>query len=290
MTYPYDNDPKVMKKECVGHVEKRMGTRLRNAKKTNKGLGGRGKFVKLACLWITEVIHVLDRCAQLKQLLLLPKVCVKTQEPQLVTEHNNLIFVFMWSKYNEIMSQPQHKLLFLRTCETNFIPDKIWAKYEVCKLSNETGNIGPDLATLRRRVLEGRSISKARRVSPVIRPRNSNTKRYRKRYVIFTCASISRPGTSNAEKNTRRVHKAHKSEQLLIALISPIPRRSSLAAGEPRAKRNPTGPQDSWRPLNRRPRRNNQKSTSLTADRSEKITGTPSENQRRPVSLQRARA
>ncbi|KAJ8942189.1 hypothetical protein NQ318_009208 [Aromia moschata] len=37
-------------------------------------------FVKLACLWITEVIHVLVRCAQLKELLLLPKVCVKTQE------------------------------------------------------------------------------------------------------------------------------------------------------------------------------------------------------------------
>ncbi|KAJ8958844.1 hypothetical protein NQ318_019608 [Aromia moschata] len=31
------------------------------------------KFVKLACLWITEVIHVLVRCAQLKELLLLPK-------------------------------------------------------------------------------------------------------------------------------------------------------------------------------------------------------------------------
>ncbi|KAJ8936581.1 hypothetical protein NQ318_008053 [Aromia moschata] len=41
-----------------------------------------------ACLWITEVIHVLVQCAQLKELLLLPKLCVKTQEPQLVTEHN----------------------------------------------------------------------------------------------------------------------------------------------------------------------------------------------------------
>ncbi|KAJ8937844.1 hypothetical protein NQ318_022262 [Aromia moschata] len=29
--------------------------------------------MKLACLWITEVIHVLVRCAQLKELLLLPK-------------------------------------------------------------------------------------------------------------------------------------------------------------------------------------------------------------------------
>ncbi|KAJ8957064.1 hypothetical protein NQ318_007276 [Aromia moschata] len=38
---PYNNDPKVIKTECVGHVEKRMGTRLHNAKKTNKGFGGR---------------------------------------------------------------------------------------------------------------------------------------------------------------------------------------------------------------------------------------------------------
>ncbi|KAJ8952512.1 hypothetical protein NQ318_003308 [Aromia moschata] len=52
-----------------------------------------GVFVKLAWLWITEVIHVLVRCAQLKELLLLPKVCVNTQEPQLVTEHNNSMSV-----------------------------------------------------------------------------------------------------------------------------------------------------------------------------------------------------
>ncbi|KAJ8944707.1 hypothetical protein NQ318_007920 [Aromia moschata] len=31
-------------------------------------------FLKLACLWITEVIQVLVQCAQLKELLLLPKV------------------------------------------------------------------------------------------------------------------------------------------------------------------------------------------------------------------------
>lgn len=39
----YGNDVNVQKKECVGHVEKRMGTRLRNAKKANKGIGGKGK-------------------------------------------------------------------------------------------------------------------------------------------------------------------------------------------------------------------------------------------------------
>lgn len=40
---PYE-DLVVQKKECIGHVQKRMGTRLRNAKKHNKGLGGRGKL------------------------------------------------------------------------------------------------------------------------------------------------------------------------------------------------------------------------------------------------------
>jgi len=40
---PYGGSLTVQKKECVGHVEKRMGTRLRNAKKANKGIGGRSE-------------------------------------------------------------------------------------------------------------------------------------------------------------------------------------------------------------------------------------------------------
>ncbi|XP_012150434.1 uncharacterized protein LOC105663769 [Megachile rotundata] len=39
----YDNFT-VQKKECIGHVQKRMGTRLRNLKKNNKGLSGKGKL------------------------------------------------------------------------------------------------------------------------------------------------------------------------------------------------------------------------------------------------------
>lgn len=39
---PYDGNPTVIKKECIAHVQKRMGTRLRKAKKDNKGVGGRG--------------------------------------------------------------------------------------------------------------------------------------------------------------------------------------------------------------------------------------------------------
>lgn len=41
---PYGDNVLVQKKECIGHVQKRMGTRLRNIKKANKGLGGRGKL------------------------------------------------------------------------------------------------------------------------------------------------------------------------------------------------------------------------------------------------------
>jgi len=34
---PYGKDFQTIKKECVGHVQKRMGIRLRNAKKEKKG-------------------------------------------------------------------------------------------------------------------------------------------------------------------------------------------------------------------------------------------------------------
>ena len=34
----------VEKKECVGHVQKRLGTALRKLKKEKKGLGGKGKL------------------------------------------------------------------------------------------------------------------------------------------------------------------------------------------------------------------------------------------------------
>jgi len=40
---PYGDFP-VIKKECIGHVQKRLGTRLRNLKKEVKNLGGRGKL------------------------------------------------------------------------------------------------------------------------------------------------------------------------------------------------------------------------------------------------------
>ncbi|KYN19307.1 PREDICTED: uncharacterized protein LOC108761628 [Trachymyrmex cornetzi] len=42
---PYGDDNPVTKNECIGHVAKRMGTRLRNVKKHHK-LGGRGKLIE----------------------------------------------------------------------------------------------------------------------------------------------------------------------------------------------------------------------------------------------------
>ena len=38
----------VCKLECVGHVQKRVGSRLRNLKKTIKGLGGKGNLTNAA--------------------------------------------------------------------------------------------------------------------------------------------------------------------------------------------------------------------------------------------------
>ena len=40
---PYGDFP-IIKKECIGHIQKRLGTRLRNLKKEVKNLGGRGKL------------------------------------------------------------------------------------------------------------------------------------------------------------------------------------------------------------------------------------------------------
>ena len=43
---PYEHDPIVVKREYVGHVQKRMGARLGKAKKGNKVIGGKGKLTE----------------------------------------------------------------------------------------------------------------------------------------------------------------------------------------------------------------------------------------------------
>ena len=39
-----EENVEVVKKECVGHVQKQVGTALLKLKKENKGLGGKGKL------------------------------------------------------------------------------------------------------------------------------------------------------------------------------------------------------------------------------------------------------
>jgi len=41
---PYGDEIEIIKKECVGHVQKRMGTRLRECKKKNPGIGSKNKL------------------------------------------------------------------------------------------------------------------------------------------------------------------------------------------------------------------------------------------------------
>lgn len=50
---PYGDNFEIIKSECVGHVEKRMGTRLRNVKKTEK-LGGKGKLTDVLIQKLTK--------------------------------------------------------------------------------------------------------------------------------------------------------------------------------------------------------------------------------------------
>jgi len=50
---PYGDNYPVIKSECVGHIEKRMGTRLRNIKKEKK-LGGKGKLTNVLIQKLTK--------------------------------------------------------------------------------------------------------------------------------------------------------------------------------------------------------------------------------------------
>ncbi|RLU19001.1 hypothetical protein DMN91_009359 [Ooceraea biroi] len=50
---PYGDDFPITKSECIGHIEKRMGSRLRNVKKTKK-LGGKGKFTDILIKKLTK--------------------------------------------------------------------------------------------------------------------------------------------------------------------------------------------------------------------------------------------
>lgn len=51
----YGSDFRIYKGECVGHVQKRMGTRLRNIKKVTPGIGGKGKLTDILIKELTII-------------------------------------------------------------------------------------------------------------------------------------------------------------------------------------------------------------------------------------------
>jgi len=71
---PYGDDFKVVKNECIGHVEKRMGTRLRNVKKEHK-LGGKGILTdslikKLTTYYGLAIRRNVDSVTEMKKAIL----------------------------------------------------------------------------------------------------------------------------------------------------------------------------------------------------------------------------
>ena len=105
---PYADCP-VSKKECVGHVQKRMGSRLRKLKKDTKGLGGKGSG-KLTNKVIAD-------------LTLYYGMAIRSNPKSSEDMHNAI-----WATYFHKCStseNPQH----------HFCPDKsdTWCKWQVAK-------------------------------------------------------------------------------------------------------------------------------------------------------------
>ncbi|XP_071653066.1 uncharacterized protein [Temnothorax longispinosus] len=85
---PYGEDVILKKSECVGHVEKRMGTRLRNIKKVAK-LGGKGKLTdalikKLTTYYGLAIRRHPDSVEEMKKAIMATyyHLCSTDEEPQ----------------------------------------------------------------------------------------------------------------------------------------------------------------------------------------------------------------
>lgn len=85
---PYGNDTPVVKSECVQHVEKRMGTRLRNIKKTKK-LGGKGKLTdvlikKLTIYYGLAIRRNVNSVTEMKKAIMatLSHLCSTNENPR----------------------------------------------------------------------------------------------------------------------------------------------------------------------------------------------------------------
>lgn len=109
----YEDDFEVIKSECVSHVEKRMGSRLRNIKKTAK-LGGKGK--------LTDVL--------IKKLTKYYKLAIR-RNPESVDEMKKAIMATFYH-LNSTNEKPQH----------NNCPPRIdsWCKWRVAEAADTVDN------------------------------------------------------------------------------------------------------------------------------------------------------
>ncbi|KAL7290606.1 hypothetical protein TKK_0015368 [Trichogramma kaykai] len=71
---PYNNEPVVIASECIGHVQKRMGSRFRSVRKS-KHLGGKGKLTeilikKLSTYYGLAILRNVDSVEGMKRAIL----------------------------------------------------------------------------------------------------------------------------------------------------------------------------------------------------------------------------
>ncbi|XP_053995806.1 uncharacterized protein LOC128885665 [Hylaeus anthracinus] len=110
---PYGDDYPVTKSECVGHVEKRMSTRLRNLKKTEK-LGGKGKLTdilikKLTTYYGLAIRRNVDSVTDMRKAIMatLHHLCSTNENPN----HDNCpIGADSWCEWRKAQAAGQEKL------------------------------------------------------------------------------------------------------------------------------------------------------------------------------------
>ncbi|XP_025159029.1 uncharacterized protein LOC105189804 isoform X2 [Harpegnathos saltator] len=109
---PYGDDCPVTKNECVGHVQKRMGSRLRNIKQKRK-LGGKkrltdGVIKKLTIYYILTIRRNVDSVQKMKEAIIatLDHYCSTDESPR----HDNCpVGIDSWCEWRKAKSINQLK-------------------------------------------------------------------------------------------------------------------------------------------------------------------------------------
>ncbi|XP_043286598.1 uncharacterized protein [Venturia canescens] len=125
---PYGDEIEIVKKECVGHVQKRMGTRLRQYKKNNPGIGGKNKLTA----------KLIDKLS-IYYGLAIRRNCNSKDEMK------KAIWAAFYH-YSSTDSNPQH----------HFCPNgpESWCKWQQAKVKKQLKNFCHDYAALPPRVLD----------------------------------------------------------------------------------------------------------------------------------------